>query len=504
MLSRTGLAGQRVEQARWVLLGLVALAVLVRLPGLGDAFYGDEGFSLTRDSNELVTTTEDRFRPVFFTLLYLWRQAGFHSEVGLRALPFVFGVAQVPVAWAVGRRIASQRVAEVWTLLVATSPMLIEFSQELRMYSLVTLVALAQAWTIALVRERGSLGRWAAFAAVALVGAYTHLHYWLFLGGVAALLFAERGAIRPRGSIAALGVVAALYLPNAKNLMAFSAAREGKYFVHIASAVPKALAAQVVGFNYFALGETGQGRAVSATDLARNAPLIVLASIPIVIVGVSIGRRATTRPWPLAFTWSGALWLVPFGLASALTVITKQYWLHPKYVIYVVPFVLLVIAEGYVALASRAQEIAAAAGAAVVIAVALVRFWQPQSYGRREDWRGAARILEREATRDDALIVLVRNDYDLLRYYWPEASRHWALVEPPMDARGEAAFADLVARVVAGKRHVFYVRWDTIQNDQDPLDLVLSSMAKLGAAEPAVQLNPRLIVASWRLEPVGR
>src|SRR5260370_40157666 len=82
--------------------GLTLLALCVRLPGLSASFYGDEGFSVLRDSSSLLTPTEDRFRPVFFSLLYLWKKLGCHGEAGLRALPLLFGVLQIPVAFRLG------------------------------------------------------------------------------------------------------------------------------------------------------------------------------------------------------------------------------------------------------------------------------------------------------------------------------------------------------------------------------------------------------------------
>lgn len=145
--------------------------------------------------------------------------------------------------------------------------------------------------------------------------------------------------------------------------------------------------------------------------------------------------------------------------------------MHPKYVIFVAPFCLLLVAEGYVLLERRALRNGVAAVSLAVFAVAFARFWQPQAYGRREDWRGVARLLAREV-RDDDVLLLVRNRYALLRYYWPDAGR---------------------------QRRVFYARWDTIKNDFDPLDLVQHSLSRLGADERRVRFNPRLCVESWRV-----
>jgi uncharacterized membrane protein len=483
---------------------LFALALLLRLPGLGDSFYGDEGFSVLRDSERLLTDSEDRFRPVFFSLLYLWRQLGFHGEIGLRSLPLIFGMAQIPLVFVVGKRLGGERLALVWGALLATSPLLVEFSQELRMYSLVALVALAQAWALLRVREQPSLGRWAAFAAIGLFGAYTHLHYWLFLAGCGAWLLWEHKAVRLWQTIAAFGAVVVFYLPNIPNLIEFSHVRGGKYVVALASAVPKLIAALLVGFNYFTLGETGDTRALGARDFAVNLPLIVLAAVPLALVAYSLVRAHLRRPIPETILLCHALATIPIILASALTVVTKQYWLHPKYVIYVAPFVLLFVAEGWVLLERAPLRVAAALSSVVVVAVALSRFWRPREFGRREDWRAAAEVLKKETADPNVALVMLRHPYGLLQYYWPDAREHWNLIEPPAlqtDQAGLDAIAASITKAAEGKKKVVYLRWDTIQNDLDPGDLVVKDASKVGDAEPPQELNPRLFVDAWDVHP---
>src|SRR5579859_255988 len=177
--------------------GLTLVGAAVRLPGLGASFYGDEGFSLLRDSAQLVTATEDRFRPLFFSILYLWKQLGFRGELGLRALPFAFGVLQVPVAFRLGLLVGGVELATSFGVLVALSPLLIEFSQELRMYSLVPLVALLQAWAFVSAATRATSGRstrlaWLAFVAAGVAGVYAHVHYWFIIAGFGVAVLRRR------------------------------------------------------------------------------------------------------------------------------------------------------------------------------------------------------------------------------------------------------------------------------------------------------------------------
>src|SRR5260370_15432126 len=114
--------------------GLTLLALCVRLPGLSASLYGDEGFSVLRDSSSLLTPTEDRFRPVFFSLLYLWKKLGCHGEAGLRALPLLFGVLQIPVALRLGALLGGLEAGGVFGVPAPFNPLLIRFSPELPTY----------------------------------------------------------------------------------------------------------------------------------------------------------------------------------------------------------------------------------------------------------------------------------------------------------------------------------------------------------------------------------
>jgi uncharacterized membrane protein len=484
----------------YLMLAIVALGLALRLPGIGYSFYGDEQFSLLRDSKELITTTEDRFRPVFFTLLYLWRQIGFSGEVGLRLLPVIFGLLQIPVAFNIGSRLGGRKLAVAFSVLIAASPMLIEFSQELRMYSLVALCALLQVWALLRLVERESLWRWVAFVAIALLGLYTHLHYWLFLGGVALSLLRERKTIPLWKSIAAMAAVVLLYLPNIPNLMTFVAVRSGDYSaVHLPSAIPKLVAAVTVGFNYFALAQqSALGRPIGASDLLRNLMLVVLAAIPAGILFLTFVRVQWRKRPDRSLSLCYELFIVPTLLAFAATILMKQYWLQPKYIIFVAPFALLLIALLYLAISKPwLKTLAVVLGAGVGI-IALLHFWNPEQYGRRENWRAATAML-RGASDSQTALVLIQEGYPLLRYYWPESKSFEKMIEVPSIKEANPAYVDTLRQLLTGKQTVFYLRWDVVQNSKDPRDILPQALDQIGSRTQEYRYNPRLICYQWRI-----
>jgi 4-amino-4-deoxy-L-arabinose transferase-like glycosyltransferase len=469
---------------------ILAAGLALRLPTLNYSFYGDEHFSLLRDSARLLTDSEDRFRPLFFSLLYLWKQLGFSGEVGLRLLPLLFGLAQIPVAYLVGRRLAGERLARVLAVLVATSPLLVEFSLELRMYSLVALLALGQILAWLRLLERDTPGRWLVFGLLGLLGVYTHLHYWIFLAGFVLTFLRERKALPVWKAFLTLAGVVILYLPNIPNLLYFAKVRGGEYIAHLPSALPKLLAAVTVGFNYFDLPDTGVGRPVGLSAVSFNLPLFVLAIVPaIVILWALIRLHGRTRR--TSALWLGhELFTVPMLLALIITAVTGQYWLQPKYLIFTAPVALLLIAQAYLALDSVWLRRATALLTAVVCLIAWIRFWTPQQHGRRENWRQAAAVLRREIT-PRSTFLLAGSGYYLLKYYWPEAPQHWQLMDVRNTPSSSACRDSLLLRV-RGDEDVYYLWYDIKQNVSDPRNLLLHSLDGLAARVDSEQFNPRL------------
>jgi uncharacterized membrane protein len=113
--------------------------------------------------------------PLYYLLAWLWAHFVGVGEVSLRMLPALFGTATIPVVWALGRRMGGERAGLFAAALVAVNPMLVWFSQEARVYSLLALLAagLSLLWLRALDAPRpGRLLAWGAVAALALATHY--------------------------------------------------------------------------------------------------------------------------------------------------------------------------------------------------------------------------------------------------------------------------------------------------------------------------------------------
>jgi hypothetical protein len=132
-------------------LGLVAITLLafaLRLVRLDfQPLWWDEGYSVffaTRDFGTMLERTAiDIHPPLYYALMQVWIFFFGKSDIALRWLSVFIGVAAIPLIYLLAKKLFDARIALIAALLLAISPFHIYYSQEVRMYGLVTLLGLA-------------------------------------------------------------------------------------------------------------------------------------------------------------------------------------------------------------------------------------------------------------------------------------------------------------------------------------------------------------------------
>jgi 4-amino-4-deoxy-L-arabinose transferase-like glycosyltransferase len=147
---RTPVPDQRGQFAGYklVLAGLILLALGLRLARLGfQPLWWDEGWSLYFATTDMATMLErtavDIHPPLYYLLLHAWMQVLGKGVLSIRLLSVAIGTATVPLVFAVGRRLLGRSGGLLAAFLLAISPFHIYYSQEVRMYGLVTLLGLS-------------------------------------------------------------------------------------------------------------------------------------------------------------------------------------------------------------------------------------------------------------------------------------------------------------------------------------------------------------------------
>jgi 4-amino-4-deoxy-L-arabinose transferase-like glycosyltransferase len=300
----------------WALAGLTALGVAVRFAGLGaQAYHHDEVITAARVIPGSFTEMLGQVRgsesnpPLYYVLAWGWAKAFGTGEVGLRSLTALFGVATIPVAFLIGRELASNRAGLIAAALVAVSPMLIWYSQEARSYALLVFFgALALLFFVRALRthEGRDLGLWALASALALCSHY----FAVFAVALEAVWLLVALRARWRAVLIAVGGVVAVGLA----LLPLIAAQVNPTHIGWIDHSPLSTRLFETGGS-FLIGETGH--------VIAQSPRERYALIPALLIGVSLllaalrGSAREKRAAALSLTIGLGVVLLASGVALA-------------------------------------------------------------------------------------------------------------------------------------------------------------------------------------------
>jgi mannosyltransferase len=271
----------------WPLAALTLLAAALRLSTLDlQSFWYDEAFtpvhvlhpSLWATLRSVVHT--ENTPPLWYVIAWADTRVLGSGEVALRLPSALAGIATVPVAWAIGRELASRRAATVCAALVAVNPLFVWYSQEARAYGLFVLTAaLAMLCFLRALREP-TRGRMAAFAVTGALALLTHYFAVFLLIGMALWLAWDRRT--RRAALPALGLLA---LVGAALLPLISA--QGGHGTQWIGAWPLSERLQAIP-QYYLTGYTG-------SSLGHGVELLVALAI---LAALALGWWRMTEPQP--------------------------------------------------------------------------------------------------------------------------------------------------------------------------------------------------------------
>jgi len=458
------------ERGRWylepvpgtVLWGLALLAVLavaaaVRWELLATrSLWYDEGYSLfvARMGGRQILQflkANDAHPAGYYVLLSFWIQRFGEGLLVARLPSFVFGVAAVALTWLVASRLHGPASAAVAALLVAIHPFQVMASNELRMYSLLTVLVLAA--VLAAVRAIRGGDSWALLLGVlwAAVG-YTSYYGLLAVVGMAAALWTG-GHRKVAGLAAATGL--ALYLPWLPYLAGFWRAnpqlwtRETLWWGYPV----ELLAAQAFGGYWpdtFTYHTSFRGSVFLYVPLLVPYGLFAAATVALAGRERSEGLRLVRWTWMTAFVAILGLSLA-MGWAAA----------YPRHLTFLQPLAACWVAVGLVELSRALRLRSRAAGLGVLWLLSLQgpALVAMQSDPRYQSYRYdlAARFVQSAFRAGDAVVYVPGGTSLAFEYYFrPPGPRVEVRIQPrpyrpeewrPRFDRGLRALVGQVQRV---------------------------------------------------------
>lgn len=385
----------------------------------------------------------DQHPPLYYTLLHFWMLLG-DSETAVRGFSALWGILTLPVMYAIGARVGGRALGRIATLILALSPLHIQYAQDARMYAMLTFTASAALLCAVQLLETdqnqvprtenqseqtgsrflvlGSRARWwlglIVFTTLTMFGHNTALTFPLALGlfiagafGVPALLRRARGADaspygrRLRDWSMALGASLLLWLPWLPSLLVQVRRVDEEFWI------PAPTFRSVVTTWRDFISAFSPGGVVMAAILLAGGGLALLGA-----------WRLRHRPALLGLL----ILLIAVPFAGELLVSLRRPIYYTRTLIWAsIPFYLLV-AAGVLQLRFRALVAAATLALALLSGASLLNYYRNFE---QEGWREAAGWLAPQVRDGD--IILFNAGWTQIPFDY-----YYRRVGPPAEQRG--------------------------------------------------------------------
>jgi mannosyltransferase len=435
----------------WLAL-TVALATTLRLFRLGTrSFWLDEATSavLARVDRNVFTSAvihRQANMVLYYLLLRGWTRLG-SSEVVIRGLSVLAGVAAIPAIYLLGRHFFGPKAGRVAALLLSVHAFHIRYSQEARGYSLFVLLAVLSSLFFLRSLERSSRKNWAAWVVTSVLMVYTQVFGgWVLLAQWCSLLFWQR-EIRWKRFLFSAAVICLSISPLAYCLLLVSDRSQLSWLTRpSAQDVYK-----------FCLAMTGDGGF-----------LLLLAYLALVLGGVGAGVMRLRSHSASADTWKYCFLLIWLLLPPACVLAISFGWpaFEPRFLISCLPPLTLLAAD---ALTRIRSKVLFSTSLMIMLALSLSGTY---SYYRgraddehTDDWRDATRFVLSQAEVGDAVLF----SYSEERLAFDEYQRQFRMTGSPLHEfpeetelelltqRPSRPSAELLDNIVAGYRRVWVI-----------------------------------------------
>jgi hypothetical protein len=191
-LPRRGEPDTSRTTALWVLAGLVLAGLALRL-AVPRGIWLDEAISIHQarlSLHDMLRTLYygDRQPPLYDLVLWLTIRVFGHGEFAVRLPTLIAGTLVIPVLYELGRELYDRRTGLVAAGFAVISPLLVWYSQEVRMYTFVALFGLLALLTQLRVIRNGTMGNWAAYIVATAALLWSH-YFGVLLIGVQQVIF---------------------------------------------------------------------------------------------------------------------------------------------------------------------------------------------------------------------------------------------------------------------------------------------------------------------------
>ncbi|MFH1561341.1 MAG: glycosyltransferase family 39 protein, partial [Patescibacteria group bacterium] len=133
---------------------ILLIGLLLRLISANQSFWLDEAVQVWASQQFTVKSLITNYMPgdfnppLYHLLTLVWIKFFNNSELLIRLLPIGLGTGSILVLWKIAKEVGKEKLAILTSLLLASSPLHIYYSQENRMYILASLGTLLVVWRL--------------------------------------------------------------------------------------------------------------------------------------------------------------------------------------------------------------------------------------------------------------------------------------------------------------------------------------------------------------------
>ena len=435
-------------------IAVLLLATWLRFHNIeAQSFWHDEGNSarLSERTLRLIIegTASDIHPPFYYILLHAWRGLVGASEFTLRGVSAFAGIAVVALTFTLARFTFGLKQARLAGLLaailVAVNPPMLWYSQETRMYTLLSLWILLATCVLLWAQRDGWTWRLiVGYVLLLSAGLYTHYFFPITFAihGMVVLFslkgeeqFSLRPLLRWVGMVIASFVLFAPWLPFVLNGLGGN----------------RGVAQPLTGFAVDVAGWLWFGAVNQSASTVGSLWLLVLVS--------SVVFRPK-KALPLI-----TILILPL---AALVIIGATDATFYKFLLLIVPALALLLAHAIVKATERMREISRLGaalfyvGLAGVVLLSLSSWLQVNDVYARDDYRGIAELISAENNPSAAVILNAPNQWEVFTWYHREGATVY-----PIETKSEAQTVADLEEITSEHMRLYTLYWgDTLQDPE--------------------------------------
>jgi uncharacterized membrane protein len=390
-----------------IISGLILFVIALSLSiFLHQSLRLDEAQSLWQTSRTpekiLNLVAQDVHVPLYHIVLHFWQLFVGNSVYAGRILSLIFFVLSIPAVYFLGKRALNKHVGIVAATLLAASPFMNWYGNEIRMYSLMTLLTILCQYFFITIYKTRDRDAWIGYFLTCLFGIFTH-YFFFFVLIVQVIFYFMYRRLFPEHSLRKFIVIAAILL------ILFA---PWVYYVRsldmVNNATPLLVAPTSVNvFNAFSQFLFGFQNDHLNTILVSLWPLTVLLGF--------LALRANKKVPPETVYLLLSI-LIPIAAAFMISV-TLVPLFASRYLILTIPSVYLFIGWIFSTYPEALRKIFTALLMFSMLAGLAVEAYSPTA-PVKEDYRKATEFLQQYATPQDVIILSAPFTVYPFEYYY--------------------------------------------------------------------------------------